>query len=359
MFLKNLSLVNYKNFESETFDFDSKINCFVGANGMGKTNILDAIYHLAFGKSYFNPLASQNIRHGEEFFMIDGTFVVSDRQEKIVCSFKKGIKKIIKRNNKVYERLSDHIGLIPLVIISPVDRDLILEGSDVRRKFMDGVISQSDRQYLEVLLKYNKTLQQRNTLLKYFAANNTFDPTTLSIYNEQLDDYGTEIFEKRMAFIEEFIPIFKEQYLAISGGKEEVKLQYDSKLHTNRLLDLFERSLEKDKAVQYTTTGIHKDDLRFEIKDYPVKKFGSQGQQKSFLIALKFAQFQFLKSHANSSPLMLLDDIFDKLDEQRVRHIISLVDGENFGQIFISDTHPERTEEVVKSIHQSYKIFKL
>jgi len=359
MFLKNLSLVNYKNFEEQQFEFDSKTNCFVGDNGKGKTNVLDAIYHLAFGKSYFNPLAGQNIKHGEDFFIIEGTFKLRDRNEKIVCSLKKGMKKIIKRNNKVYDRLSDHIGLLPLVIISPADRDLILEGSDIRRKFMDGVISQSDKEYLQTLIKYNKILQQRNTLLKYFAINHSFDQETISVYNEQLTDYGTSIFNKRAAFIEDFIPIFKEQYLAISGGEELVNINYESKLFSQDLLSLLESNIEKDRALQYTSVGIHKDDLRFEIENYPIKKFGSQGQQKSFLIALKFAQFQFLKAHARTTPIMLLDDIFDKLDENRVKHIITLVDDENFGQIFISDTHPERTENVVKSIHQSYKIFKL
>jgi len=269
------------------------------------------------------------------------------------------MKKIIKRNAKTYDRLSDHIGLLPLVIISPSDRDLILEGSDIRRKFVDGVISQSDKAYLQTLIKYNKILQQRNTLLKYFAVNHSFDQKTIDVYNEQLSSFGTSIFHKRAAFIEDFIPIFKEQYLAISGGKELVNIQYESKLFAQDLLSLLESNIEKDKAVQYTSTGIHKDDLRFEIENYPIKKFGSQGQQKSFLIALKFAQFQFLKAHAKTTPIMLLDDIFDKLDENRVKHIITLVDDENFGQIFISDTHPERTENVVKSIHQSYKIFKL
>ena len=359
MFLKNLSLVNYKNVEEQQYEFDSKTNCFVGDNGKGKTNILDAIYHLAFGKSYFNPLAGQNIKHGEDFFIIQGNFKLRDRNEKIVCSLKKGMKKIIKRNNKVYDRLSDHIGLLPLVIISPADRDLILEGSDIRRKFMDSVISQSDKEYLQTLLKYNKILQQRNTLLKYFAINHSFDQATISVYNEQLNGFGTSIFNKRAAFIEDFIPIFKEQYMAITGGEELVNIHYESKLFSQNLLSLLESNIEKDRALQYTSIGIHKDDLRFEIENYPIKKFGSQGQQKSFLIALKFAQFQFLKAHAGTTPIMLLDDIFDKLDEKRVKHIITLVDDENFGQIFISDTHPERTEEVVKSIHQSYKIFKL
>ncbi|TVZ09334.1 DNA replication and repair protein RecF [Cellulophaga sp. RHA_52] len=359
MLLKKLSLVNYKNFDSKEFDFDAKINCFVGSNGVGKTNILDAIYHLSFGKSYFNPIASQNIKHGEDFFVVDGLFFKNDREEKIICSLKKGAKKVIKKNGKAYDKFSDHIGFLPLVIISPADRDLILEGSDTRRKFIDGVVSQSNKEYLTALLKYNKILLQRNSLLKYFAVNHTFDKTTLSVYNEQLQEYGTIIHKERVAFLNEFIPIFKEQYAAISGGKEDVTITYNSKLLDKDLLQLFNESLEKDRAVQYTTVGTHKDDLSFEINNYPVKKFGSQGQQKSFLIALKLAQFNFIKAQAKTTPILLLDDIFDKLDENRVAQIVSLVDDDNFGQIFISDTHADRTENVVKNIHQSYKIFKI
>ncbi|WP_158976166.1 DNA replication/repair protein RecF [Cellulophaga sp. L1A9] len=359
MFLKKLSLINYKNFSSENFEFDSKINCFVGQNGIGKTNILDAIYHLSFGKSYFNPIATQNIKHGEDFFVIEGNFEKLDREEKIVCSLKKGMKKIIKKNGKAYDKLSDHIGFLPLVIISPSDRDLITEGSDTRRKFIDGVISQSDKEYLQTLLKYNKIVSQRNSLLKYFAVNHTFDKTNLSVYNEQLATYGTVIFNKRVAFLETFIPIFKEQYQVISGGNEEVSLVYDSKLLDSNLLDLLEKNIEKDRALQYTSVGIHKDDLNFDLGEHPIKKFGSQGQQKSFLIALKLAQFHFIKEQSSTTPILLLDDIFDKLDENRVSHIISLVNDENFGQLFISDTHADRTENVIKNIHQSYKMFKL
>jgi len=359
MFLKRLSLINYKNFDSRTFEFDSKINCFVGPNGVGKTNALDAIYHLSFGKGYFNPIATQNIKHEEDFFVIDGEFEKLDREEKIVCSLKTGLKKIIKRNGKAYERLSDHIGLIPLVIISPADRDLIIEGSDTRRKFIDGVISQSDKDYLQTLIKYNKILVQRNSLLKYFVANHTFDASTLSVYDEQLHNYGSEIFKKRLKFVEAFIPIFKEQYAAISGDNEKVTLSYASKLLDDDLLSLLAKNVEKDRILQYTSMGIHKDDLIFEITGHPIKKFGSQGQQKSFLIALKFAQFHFIKKQAKTTPILLLDDIFDKLDENRVAQIVGMVDNENFGQIFISDTHAERTEEIVKNIHQSYKIFKL
>ncbi|MCG2460747.1 DNA replication and repair protein RecF [Flavobacteriaceae bacterium F89] len=359
MYLQKLSLLNYKNFNAQNFQFDAKINCFVGNNGIGKTNILDAIYHLSFGKSYFNPVSSQNIRHGEDFFMIEGVFQKDGREEKIVCSLKRGLKKIIKRNEKVYDKFSDHIGLLPSVIISPADRDLIIEGSETRRKFMDGVISQSDKVYLETLIKYNRVLAQRNSLLKYFAANRTFDQTTLGVYNEQLHGYGTEIFKKRVGFLDVFIPIFRKEYVSISGGKEEINLTYDSKLLNNGLLSLLESSIDKDRALQYTSVGIHKDDLNFEIAGYPIKKFGSQGQQKSFLIALKFAQFHFLKKEAKTTPILLLDDIFDKLDENRVAQIMKLVDQDQFGQIFISDTHADRTENVVKNVGQSYKIFKL
>jgi len=359
MFLQKISLLNYKNFSDIQFDFDSKINCFVGDNGKGKTNMLDAIYHLSFGKSYFNPIATQNIKHGEDFFVIEGNFVLNGREEKIVCSLKRNVKKIIRRNGKAYDRLSDHIGLLPLVIISPADRDLIIEGSETRRKFMDGVISQSDPEYLHALINYQKAVAQRNALLKYFAANHTFDPGTLEIYNEQLHAYGQQIYQKRVAFTEEFVPIFREQYSLISGDKEEVTLAYNSRLHEASLPDLLSANLERDRALQYTSVGVHKDDLDFEIGTYPIKKFGSQGQQKSFLIALKFAQFHLLKKLVGTTPILLLDDIFDKLDENRVAHIISLVEDENFGQIFISDTHAERTENIIKEIHQTYKIFPL
>ncbi len=359
MNLNTLSLVNYKNFESQVFEFDAKINCFVGANGIGKTNALDAIYHLAFGKSYFNPIAVQNINHNAEFFVVDGKFSKNERSEKIIVSLKRGQKKIIKRNGKAYEKFSEHIGFIPLVIISPTDRDLIIEGSDTRRKFIDSVISQSDKSYLTELISYNKVLTQRNALLKYFALNSTFNADALAIYNEQLHAYGTEIFKKRDAFLNTFIPIFKERYEAISQNKEVIDLTYKSDLFDGDLKDLLNKSINKDKAIQYTSVGTHKDDLVFLIDNFPIKKFGSQGQQKSFLIALKLAQFDFVKQQSGVSPILLLDDIFDKLDESRVAQIISLVDDAHFGQIFISDTHAERTETVVKQIHQSYKLFKL
>jgi DNA replication and repair protein RecF len=359
MYLKKISLFNYKNFSEVSFSFDHKINCFVGKNGIGKTNVLDAIYHLAYGKSYFNPLAVQNIKHGEDFFVIDAEFEKNDRTEQIVCSLKKGQKKVLKRNGKAYDKFSDHIGFIPLVIISPADRDLIVEGSETRRKFMDSVISQLDAPYLQQLIHYQKVISQRNALLKYFALNHVFDADTLSIYNEQLDQYGSSIFEKRTAFIEQFVPIFNKHHQAITGSQETVQLKYESHLETKNLLQLLAENLGKDRALQYTSVGIHKDDLSFCIDEHPIKKFGSQGQQKSYLIALKLAQFEFLKKQSGVKPLLLFDDVFDKLDETRVGKIIEMVNSDTFGQLFISDTHPERTETIVKSTHQSYRLFNL
>ncbi len=359
MILQKLSLLNYKNFESKTLEFDPKINCFVGNNGIGKTNILDAIYHLSFGKSYFNPITIQNIKHGEDFFVIEGWYQKNGEAEKIVVSAKKGQKKIIKRNGKIYDKFSDHIGLLPLVIISPADRDLIIEGSDTRRKFIDGVISQRDSEYLKTLIKYNKVLAQRNSLLKYFVANHTFNQDNIDIYNEQLHAFGTSIFGKRTAFLTEFLPIFLNRYHSISSGNETIGLNYESQLQENDLLTLLQKNIAKDKITQYTNFGIHKDDLIFEIDGHPIKKFGSQGQQKSYLIALKLAQFDFIKTHSKTNPILLLDDIFDKLDETRVEHLITLVDNDSFGQLFISDTHAERTEEVIKKVRQSYKMFPL
>ena len=359
MYLKTLSIFNYKNFAEANFAFDDKINCFIGKNGIGKTNILDAIYHLAIGKSYFNPLAVQNIRHNEEFFVIDGAFEKQNRVEQIICSLKKGSKKILKRNGKIYEKFSDHVGFIPLVIISPSDNDLIIEGSETRRKFIDNVISQQDAQYLTQLIHYQKIIMQRNALLKYFALNQVFETETLYIYNEQLSVLAQDIFEKRKKFLDDFVPIFNKHHQNITNSEETVQIKYESHLFANNLKTLLEENITKDRILQYTSFGIHKDDLLFEIDHYPIKKFGSQGQQKSFLIALKLAQFEFVKLQSGELPILLFDDIFDKLDEFRVQKIVSMVDNDNFGQIFISDTHLERTTNIVQSTKQSFKVFNL
>ena len=359
MYLKKIALLNYKNFESISFDFDAKINCFVGNNGVGKTNVLDAIYQLAFTKGYFNSIAIQNIQHQKEFFLLEGVFDIENKEELVSCSIKKGSKKVVKRNGSIYEKLSEHIGLIPLVIISPNDTNLIIEGSAVRRKFMDGVIAQSDTLYLKHLIAYNKVLSQRNSLLKYFALNHTFDALNIEVYNKQLIEYGTHIYQKRKAFSEEFISIFTNRYQHISEGREEVSFQYKTQLDLTDFEELLKESLDKDRLLQYTTVGIHRDDLLYTIEGYPIKKFGSQGQQKSYLVALKLAEFDFVKKQSKVTPILLLDDIFDKLDEKRVLKIIELVNDDTFGQLFISDTHAERTENVIKKTKQSYKMFVL
>jgi len=291
--------------------------------------------------------------------MVEGEYTINDRRETIICSLKKGQKKLLKRNGKAYDKFSEHVGQIPLVIISPYDRDLVTDGSDARRKFIDGVISQQDKTYLKDLIAYNKVLSQRNALLKYFAANRTFDAVNLEVYNEQLISYGSNIFDKRRSFLENFIPIFNAKYQIISNDKEQVDLIYKSQLLISSYRDLLNKNLEKDKILQYTTVGIHKDDLSFEIGNYPVKKFGSQGQQKSYLIALKFAQFEFIKKQSNLIPILLLDDIFDKLDEHRVSQIIDLVNKDEFGQIFITDTHSERIEKILEQSNKSYQIYNM
>lgn len=359
MFLKELSLTNYKNFESLKFSFDTKIICFVGLNGVGKTNILDSIYHLSYTKSYFNPIPSQNIKHGETFFFISGRYMINDKEENILVSLKKGDKKIIKRNNKLYKKFSDHIGKIPLVLISPDDRNLIIEGSETRRKFIDGIISQTDKEYLNNLIDYNKTLKQRNALLKMFYDNSESIRKTIDIYDRQLSSDAQKIYDKRREFLNEFIPIFKSRYKELSNDKENVEIKHSSDISPDQnLYKLLKNSLEKDLRFQYTTKGIHKDDLNLSLDNFPIKKYGSQGQQKTFLIAMKLAQFDYL-SKLDSKPILLLDDIFDKLDDSRVKQIINLVNQEKFNQIFISDTNKTRSENIIKKVNKSYKIFEI
>ena len=359
MFLDRLHLYNFKNFDSKQFDFDQKINCFVGNNGVGKTNVLDAIFFLSFGKSYFNNNIRQIIRFDQDAFSIKGQFTINDKKEEILVSYQIDRKKTIKRNNKAYDRLSDHIGLIPLVMISPYDRDLISESGETRRRFIDRIISQADKNYLSALMAYQKNLAQRNRLLKYFAANHKFDGETLSVYNEQLHQYGSLIYNKRKAFIQQFSTFLQEKYAILSENKEQVDISYATELDKEPLLDLLQHHIQKDRILQYTSKGTHRDDFVFEINGRPIKKFGSQGQQKTFLIALRLAEFEFLKNRTDRLPILLFDDIFDKLDAHRVAQIVKMVNDSRFGQIFISDTHAERTKELVEKIHQSYKIFEL
>ena len=359
MHLEELSIVNFKNYESADLSFSKGVNCISGKNGVGKTNLLDAIYYLALTKSYFNPIDNQMLRHGEKMMMVKGVFEIDGKQEKITCGIRTGQKKIVKRNQREYEKIAEHIGLIPLVIITPFDSYLILEGSDVRRKFMDGIISQENTSYLHNLLQYNRALQQRNLLLKHFSREHHFDKDALEIWNEKLIEFGEPIFELRSAFIDNFVPVFQEFYTRISVGKEEVSLQFRSSLAEGDFRSQLESNLNEDLLKQYTGMGIHKDDLVFSIDGYPLKKFASQGQQKTFLLALKLAQFRQMQETMGQTPILLLDDIYDKLDEWRMRELMKVVSEKGFEQIFITDTHSDRVVDFFKDSGISVKSYEI
>ena len=359
MFIKNLKLFNFKNHSEKSFDFSPEINCFVGNNGAGKTNILDALHYLSMAKSFLGNLDAQNILHESDFFAIEAEIQGEEKNDIIKVQLPKEGKKIIKKNDKTYERIADHIGFLPSVMISPYDANLISDGSESRRKFLDAMISQTDSDYLFALIQYQKTLQQRNALLKYFAKNRTFDLDSLEIYNEPLTKFGTQIFEKRQRFVASILPTIQHFYEIISKGNEKVTVIYESNLNEQNFEEILSENLEKDRVLTYTSRGIHKDDLRFEMNGNLIKKFGSQGQQKSILIALKLAQIKRIKDITNKNPILLLDDIFDKLDDNRVSQLIELVNQQNFGQIFITDTHRERTESVVKRINEESRIFEI
>ena len=361
MILEKISLINYKNIQTATLELSPKINCFIGQNGVGKTNVLDAIYYLSFCHSANNPNDSQVIRHGEEFFMIEGKYSGELRVESlesqltISCGFKSGTRKHFKKNKKEYKRLSEHIGLIPVVMVSPSDTLLIDGGSEERRRLMDMVISQYDRSYIEHLNRYNKALQQRNTMLKAEEEPNI---DVMSLWEEQMAMAGEQIYEKRQAFVKEMVPIFQRFYETISGNREQVELNYISHCQRGPLLEVIQRDRFKDRAVGYSLHGIHRDDLEIVLGGHQMKREGSQGQHKTFVIALKLAQFDFLKrTNAQTTPLLLLDDIFDKLDAQRVEQIVSLVAGNEFGQIFITDTNRDHLDQILSASSHDYKIF--
>lgn len=357
MILERLSLINFKNYDEAQLEFCPKFNCFVGNNGMGKTNLLDAIHYISFCKSFFNSIDSQNIKHDLPFFSIQGWMNKNGSTDEIFCGVKRGQKKTVKRNKKEYDRLSEHIGIYPLVMISPSDIELIWDGSEVRRKFMDSIISQYDKVYLEKLIAYNHVLQQRNALLKQFHESRSFDSMTLEIWDEQLVLHGEGIVKSRIKFLEEFIPLFNKNYQFISSSSETVSLEYDSTLIDKSYKALLLTNIGRDRAVQYTTTGPHRDDLDFKLMGNSLKKFASQGQQKSYLLALKLAQFEFIKEKKSTKPLLLLDDIYDKLDATRFKKLIELVSGDEFGQVFITDTHPERIQELFLKNHSPYVIY--
>ena len=342
-----------------SWEFNDSVNCFVGDNGSGKTNILDAIHYLSLTKSYFNSMDSLSINFNSEYFTIKGSFIRENHFSNIVCNVKDGFPKSVKNNDKKYKRFSDHIGNYPVVFVSPTDTSLITEHSDSRRKYLDSGISQFNNFYLKTLISYNKTIKQRNELLKHLLLSNTFDKITLSTYNELLVKYGSIIFSERKKYIEKFVPVFQKYYTEISSGKEKVDIEYKSQLNENDYLTQLNNSLKQDKISCRTSVGIHKDDLLFTLKGSSVKKYSSQGQQKSFLISLKLAQFDFLKEELGLKPILLLDDIFDKLDDKRVESLISLVKRGTFNQVFITDTSKERSEEILKKTSSEYSIFNI
>ena len=369
MILRKLSILNYKNIGEAQLELSPKMNCFIGRNGMGKTNVLDAVYYLSFCRSASNPIDSQVIRHDEPFCMIEGEYGEGDerlkmKDEKLIISvgMKRGQKKHFKRNKKEYKRLSEHIGLIPLVVVSPADTLLIEGGSEERRKLMDMVIAQYDRSYIDALSHYNNALQQRNTLLKQASAAEVspaaFDPLLMQLWEEQMAEAGEQLFEKRRAFVDELVPLFQQYYEHISGGQERVGLTYVSHCQRGPLLEVIQRDRHKDLAVGYSLHGVHRDDLEFTLDGHLMKREGSQGQNKTYVIALKLAQFDFLKrTGSKTTPLLLLDDIFDKLDAQRVEQIVRLVSSDNFGQIFITDTNRDHLDQILSTTTLDYKIF--
>ena len=359
MFLKRLSILNFKNYEETQLDLSEKINCFLGNNGEGKTNLLDAIYYLSFCKSYFNPIDSQNIKHDTPFFVVEGYYQNNGEEELVYCGLKRNQKKQFKRNKKNYDKLADHIGSIPLVIITPLDILLIIDGSDTRRKFVDGIISQYDRGYLSSLLAYNKALNHRNLLLKSFWLNRNFDQDTLDVWDEQLAQYGSLIYESRKKFIADFTPIFQKYYTQISNDQEKVELAYRSQLNEGDFKTLLKENIAKDRANHYSNIGIHKDDLTFNLGGLQLKKFGSQGQQKTYLLALKLAQAELIQNISREKVIILLDDIYDKLDGRRMEQLMGIVGSGDFGQVFITDTNLERIPTILAKENINFKSFKI
>jgi len=356
MTLHNISIINYKNILTADVDLSPKMNCLIGQNGMGKTNFLDAIHFLSFCRSAQSAIDSQLIAHEQDFFMLEGKFVAENGDaEDIYCGMKRGQKKHFKRNRKEYKRLSEHIGLLPLILVSPSDTAMIDGGSEERRKLMDMVIAQYDATFIPALANYNKALQQRNALLKLEEEP---DRTLLEIWEMQMAAEGETVYHKRQEFVERFVPVFQQLYRRICNSSEEVSIEYVSHCQRGPLLEVIQRDRHKDRAVGYSLHGIHRDDLDLRLAGYPMKREGSQGQNKSFAIALKLAQFDFLKqTNSRTTPILLLDDIFDKLDADRVEQIVKIVGGDEFGQIFITDTNRDHLDKILHHYDFDYKIF--
>lgn len=358
MILEKLTILNYKNIGEVTLDFSPKVNCFIGHNGVGKTNVLDAIHYLSFCRSSISNTDSQVIRHGEEFFMLEGRYATDEGEPEIVyCGMKRGTKKHFKRNGKEYRRLSEHIGLIPIVMVAPADNMIIDGQSEERRRLMDMVISQFDHAYIDHLSRYTKALQQRNSLLRQ---DEEPDASLLDVLEEQMGYEGECVFAAREAFVNELIPVFQRYYEAISGGREEVGISYESHCRRGPLCEVIRRDRFKDRAVGYSLHGVHRDDLLFTLGSHQMKREGSQGQNKTFAVALKLAQFDFLKRTASrTTPLLLLDDIFDKLDSDRVERIVEIVSASGFGQIFVTDTNRDHLDKILARSGGDYKIFEV
>ena len=358
MLLNQLSVVNYKNLRAASLNLSPKLNCFIGNNGEGKTNLLDAVYYLSFCKSAFNPKDSEVICHGTDYFVIEGDYSTDDGEPmQVCCGMKRGAKKQFRRNQKAYRKLAEHIGRVPLTFVSPADSAIIDGGSEERRRLMDVVIAQYDRTFINQLQLYNKVLQQRNSLLKQESEP---DPTLMELLEEQMGEHGEAVFHAREAFVEELQPWFQEMYATISGGHEEVSLSYLSHCRRGSLLDVIRNGRDKDRIMGFSLHGIHRDDLLMELGGYPIKREGSQGQGKTFVLALRLAQFKYLSQRfQGNTPILLLDDIFDKLDAHRVEQIVGLVSGTGFGQIFITDTNRDHLDRILHASGSEYRLFEV
>lgn len=358
LYLAQLNLLNFKNHDSLELDLSRNVNAIVGKNGMGKTNVLDAIYYLSMCKSYLNPMDRQNIRFDQPYFSIQGKWMLNDMENTVVCAVKSGAKKVVKKNKVVYDKLSDHIGLFPVVFISPYDGDLIAEGSEIRRKWMDGILSQIDKEYLEDLIHYQRALEQRNALLKKLHSG-IGSINELEVWDLSLHRFGEKIFLRRQEFIAEFTPVFTENYKEIGNENENIEIHYRSDFQQGDYPQVLLQNQRRDLLLQYTTVGVHKDDLLFQLNGNPVKKYGSQGQQKTFILALRLGQYHYLHSHSGKKPVLLLDDVFDKLDQGRVQKIIDLVSNDVFGQVIITDTEKSRLETLLENRIDDFRIFEL
>lgn len=342
--INKITLLQYRNYSSASFEFTAPVTCITGANGSGKTNLLDAVYYLCYTKSYFTSYQQNSVQNGLDGFRVTGSFTRLDKPENISCKWKAG-KKEIYNNDVEYEKITDHIGLYSAVMIAPDDTELINGSSDLRRKWVDSILGQVDKNYLERLMRYQRVLLQRNAWLKIQSTSPSPDSTELEYYNSELSADGTYIYEQRKVFLQQFLPLLNDFYHRLSGGKEPLQLTYTSDLAQKLLQEWLEQNLQYDLRYQRTLRGIHKDDWDIRLNELSLKQFGSQGQKKSFLFALKLAQYTYLSKTLGHLPILLLDDIFEKLDQNRMEALLRIIRGEGFGQVILTDTHPERIRQ--------------